>query len=83
MLNNITLYVAGEERRAPIFDYLCAGRLLLPPPPDWSGIPSESRAAGVLDDLPAVPPDFAEVVTAALRAKGRDVWSVEVLNARR
>ena len=70
-------YAVGGERHRRVFDYLSARcHILLPPslhPQTGAPYRANCELLDVLDDLPALPPDFSEVVTAALRAKGCDV----------
>jgi hypothetical protein len=70
-------YAVGGERHRRVFDYLSARCHILLPPSlhPQTGVPYRANCEllEVLDDLPALPPDFSEVVTAALRAKGCDV----------
>jgi hypothetical protein len=70
-------YAAGGERHRRVFDYLSAGAKIMLPPSlhPQTGVPYRANCEllDALDDLPALPPDFSEVVTAALRAKGCDV----------
>jgi hypothetical protein len=76
-------YVVGKERRGPLFDYLSTGTHILLPPSlhPQTGLPYQANCEllDVLDHLPALPPNFADVVTAALRAHGCDVCDVEAL----
>ena len=67
-------YVAGEERQVPLFDYLSVRKAVVLPPSlhPQTGLPYRANCEilDVLDQLPALPPDFAETLTAALRTKG-------------
>jgi hypothetical protein len=67
-------YSADEDRRTPLFDYLSACTFILLPPSlhPQTGLPYRANCEllDVLDELPPLPADFAQAVTAALRAKG-------------
>jgi hypothetical protein len=63
-----------SDRLTPIFDYLSASDHILLPPSlhPWTGQPyrANRELLDVLDDLPALPSDFANVLTQKLKAKG-------------
>ena len=66
--------VETSGRPPPLFDYLSArDHILLPPslhPLTGQPYRANRELLDVLDDLPALPSDFAEVLTQELKAKG-------------
>jgi hypothetical protein len=67
-------YVETSGRPAPLFDYLSArAHMLLPPslhPLTGQPYRANCELLDVLEDLPALPSDFADVLTQELKAKG-------------
>jgi len=65
-----------RKRLALLFEHLAANRQVLLPPSihPQTGVPYRANCEllDVLDDLPTLPPDFAEAVTAVLRMNGCD-----------
>jgi hypothetical protein len=74
-------YVAGEGRPAPLFDYLSVGKAIVLPPSihPQTGLPYRANCEilDVLGQLPALPPDFADALTVALRTKGCRVTALD------